>query len=117
MFYVIKVFVSALIIALVNEVSKRSSTLAALLLALPIVSVIAFTWEWAETTDAERIASLSAETFWFVLPTLPMFLVLAWLLRLGYNYYLAFGHMYSYDCAVVCANAVPAATINLMNTR
>lgn len=91
MLYAIKVFVSALIIALVNEVSKRSSTLAALLLALPIVSVIAFTWEWAETNDAERIASLSVETFWFVLPTLPMFLVLAWLLRLGYNYYLALG--------------------------
>lgn len=98
MIYAIKVFLSALIIVLVNEVSKRSTSLAAVLLALPIVSVIALTWEWAETSDAERIASMSVETFWFVLPTLPMFLILAWLLRQGYNYYLALG-----ACAVMTA--------------
>lgn len=91
MIYTLKVLVSALIIVLVNEVSKRSTALAAVLLALPIVSVIAFTWEWMQTGDAERLASLSVATFWFVLPTLPMFLLLAWLLRQGYSYYLALG--------------------------
>jgi hypothetical protein len=87
--YAIKILISAFIIVAVNELSKRSTALAAMLLALPIVSVIAFTWEWTETSDAENIANLSTETFWFVLPTLPMFLLLSWLLRQGYNYYLA----------------------------
>jgi hypothetical protein len=75
MLFAIKTLIAALIIVSVNELSKRSTTMAALLLALPIVSVIAFTWEWIETRDAQRIATLSAETFWFVLPTLPMFLL------------------------------------------
>ena len=89
MIYAIKVLISALVIVAVNALSKRSTALAAMLLALPLVSVIAFTWEWAETSDAENIAQLSTETFWFVLPTLPMFLLLSWLLRQGYNYFLA----------------------------
>lgn len=98
MIYVIKLVVSSIIIVLVNEISKRSTALAAVLLALPLVSVIAMTWDWAQTGDAERIADLSVSTFWFVLPTLPMFLLLAWLLRSGYGYYFALS-----ICTVVTA--------------
>jgi hypothetical protein len=98
MLFAIKTLISALIIALVNEISKRSTAMAALLLALPIVSVIAFTWEWFEARDAQRIATLSAETFWYVLPTLPMFLLLSWLLKSGMNYFAALG-----ICVVVTA--------------
>jgi len=94
----IKILVSALVIVLVNEASKRSTTLAAILLALPIVSVIAFTWEWTETANAEHIADLSLETFWFVLPTLPMFLLLSWLLKHGYHFFVALS-----ICAAVTA--------------
>ena len=89
MIYAIKVLISTLIIVTVNELSKRSTVLAAMLLALPLVSMIAFTWAWTETTDAEHVASLSTDTFWFVLPTLPMFLLLSWLLRHGYNFFIA----------------------------
>jgi hypothetical protein len=98
MFFAIKTLISALIIASVNELSKRSTTMGALLLALPIVSVIAFTWEWIENHDAQRIAALSSETFWFVLPTLPMFLLLSWLLKSGMNYFAAMG-----ICVIVTA--------------
>ena len=89
MIYAIKILISAFIIVAVNELSKRSTALAAMLLALPIVSVIAFTWEWTENADAEHIARMSTETFWFVLPTLPMFLLLSWLLRQGHNFFVA----------------------------
>lgn len=91
MLFAVKTLISALLITLVNELSKRSTAMAALLLALPIVSVIAFTWEWIESRDAQRIAALSAETFWYVLPTLPMFLLLSWLLKSGVNYFVAMG--------------------------
>lgn len=89
MLYAIKTVISALIIVLVGEVSKRSNALAALLLALPIVSVVSYVWLYVETGDRVKIADLSCETFWFVLPTLPMFLVLSWLLRHDFNFYLA----------------------------
>jgi len=35
----------------------------------------------------DKIAALSAGTFWFVLPTLPMFLVLPVLLRMGLGFW------------------------------
>lgn len=98
MIYVIKVFVSALVIVAVNALSKRSTTLAAMLLALPLVSVIAFTWEWTENSDAAKLAHMSIETFWFVLPTLPMFLLLGWLLQHGYHYFFALA-----ICSVITA--------------
>ena len=100
--YIIKTLLSALIIVVVNELSKRSTTLAALLLALPLVSLLAFTWEWTQSADPEHIANLSTETFWFVLPTLPMFLLLSWLLKQGHNYYLALA-ICCVMTAVLCA--------------
>jgi hypothetical protein len=98
MFYALKTLISALIIVLVGETAKRSSTLAALLLSLPIISVVSFVWLYAETNDKVKIADLSYETFWFVLPTLPMFLLLSYLLRRDFNFYLALG-----ICAVLTA--------------
>jgi hypothetical protein len=96
--YALKILISALIIVAVNELSKRSTVLAGMLLALPLVSMIAFTWEWADSADAAHIADLSTETFWFVLPTLPMFLLLSWLLRQGYHFFIALAL-----CAVLTA--------------
>ena len=98
MFSVIKTLISALIIVLVVEASKRSSTLAALLLALPIVSVMSFVWLYVQTQDKVMISDLSYETFWFVLPTLPMFLLLSYLLRRDMSFPLALG-----ICTVVTA--------------
>jgi hypothetical protein len=63
--------------------------LGAVILSLPLVSVIAFVWLWRDTGDKEAIASLSQSTFWFVLPTLPMFLVLPALLRSDLSFWSA----------------------------
>jgi len=89
MLYILKTLISALIIIAVGEISKRSSALAAFLLALPIVSITAFMWIYLESKDGVKIAEISEGTFWYVLPTLPMFLLLSWLLRNNYNFYLA----------------------------
>jgi hypothetical protein len=71
MLYVLtKALLSGAIIAAASEVAKRSPALGAVILSLPLVSVIAFVWLWRDTGDKEAIASLSESTFWFVLPTL-----------------------------------------------
>jgi len=89
MIYVIKTFIAALIIVAVSEISKRSSVLAAFVLALPITSIVAFVWVYLESKDKVKIADISQETFWYVIPTLPMFLLFSWLLRSGYNFFLS----------------------------
>ena len=89
MLYIIKTLIAALIIVAVDVTSKRSSALAALLLALPIVSITAFVWVYVESGDKSKVADISQDTFWYVIPTLPMFLLLSWMLRNDYNFYLS----------------------------
>ena len=64
---------SGIIIAIVSEVARRSPTLGALIVSLPLVSILGILWLWHDTGDAERIAAHAQSTFWYVLPTLPMF--------------------------------------------
>jgi hypothetical protein len=86
-----KALLSGAIIALVSEIAKKTPALGALILSLPLVSILAFLWVWRETSDNEGIAALSQSTFWFILPTLPMFLVLPALLRNGVGFLAALG--------------------------
>ncbi len=88
-FTIIKTLISALIITMVSEIAKRSPAFAALIASLPLVSVLGMLWIYNETTDVERLAAHSEATFWFVLPSLPMFLVLPLMLRHGVGFYLA----------------------------
>lgn len=87
LYFATKLFLSAAVIAVVSEVAKHSAGLGALIKSLPLVSILAMVWLYAETHDTERIADLSVGTFWLVLPTLPMFLVLPGLLRNGVGFY------------------------------
>ena len=90
-YYIVKLVVSAVVIVVVSEVAKLHPGLGALIKSLPLVSILAMIWLFRDTHDAVRIAELSVSTFWLVLPTLPMFLVLPWLLRHGWGFYPALG--------------------------
>jgi len=79
----IKAALSGIIVAAVSEVSKRYPGLGGLIASLPLVSVLGMMWLWRDTGDVERMASHAEGTFWFVLPSLPMFLVIPALLRRG----------------------------------
>ena len=89
MLYLVKTLIAALVIVAVGEISKRSSALAAFLLALPIISITAFVWIYFESKDKYKIADISYDAFWYVIPTLPMFLLLSWMLKNDYNFYLS----------------------------
>ncbi|MEQ8697712.1 MAG: DUF3147 family protein [Bauldia litoralis] len=75
--------VRALMATRPTEVAKRSPALGALVVSLPLTSLLAFIWFYRDAGDTESIAALSQSTFWFILPSLPMFLVLPVLLRAG----------------------------------
>jgi hypothetical protein len=75
------------VIAAASEAAKRNPAIGAVILSLPLISILAFIWLWGDTSDTGAIASLSQSTFWFVLPTLPMFLVLPALLRNGAGFW------------------------------
>ena len=89
MLKIVKAVTSGMIILIASEVSNRSTILAALIIALPLVSIISLTWVWIETKDVSKIALLSSQIFWFVIPSLPMFLIIPALLQKGAHFFIA----------------------------
>lgn len=92
MYYlVLKAAVSGVIIAIVSEVAKRSPGFGALIASLPLVSVLGMMWLWRDTNDPQRLAAHAGATFWYVLPSLPMFLAIPAMLRRGVPFWPALG--------------------------
>ncbi len=85
--FLIKVLVSALLIAAISEVAKRNPSLGALIASLPLISILAVIWLWWDTHDPVLVASHLQSTFWLVLPSLPMFLIVPFLLRAGHSFW------------------------------
>jgi uncharacterized membrane protein (GlpM family) len=86
----IKVVISGALVALIAEISRRNATLAALLAALPIVSLLAILWMYHDTGNVNQIADFSMNVFWYVLPSLIFFVLLPVLLRSAHlPFYLA----------------------------
>lgn len=91
LYLAIKAIVSGIIIALVSEIARRYAGFAALVASLPLISVLGMIWLWRDTADTARIAAHAEATFWFVLPSLPMFLLVPMLLRHGVGFWLSLG--------------------------
>lgn len=89
MYLLVKVVLSAILVALVSELAKRSPAFGALVASLPLVSVLGMIWLWRDTRDPVRMAAHAEATFWYVLPSLPMFLLIPALLRAGAPFWLA----------------------------
>lgn len=80
-----KYFLTAAVVVLVSEFAKRSDRLGGLIAALPLVTIMTLIWLYLEKQPEQKIANHAWYTFWYVLPTLPMFLAFPWLLpRLGF---------------------------------
>lgn len=80
-----KYLITAALVVVVSELAKRSDKLGALVAALPLITVLTLIWLHVEQQPADKIANHAWFTFWYVLPTLPMFLAFPWLLeRLGF---------------------------------
>jgi hypothetical protein len=84
-----KALISGLLIAVASEVARRWPGWGALIVSLPLVSLLTFIWLWFDTRDPGRIGELSQSTFWFFLPSMPMFLVLPAMLRAGVSFWIA----------------------------
>ena len=76
-------------IAAIAEVGRRLPAAAALIASLPLVSILGMIFLWWTRPDVENMASHSQATFWFVLPSLPMFLLIPVLLRNGVSFWLS----------------------------
>ncbi len=86
-YLIFKALISGIIIAIVSEVAKRAPGFGALIASLPLISVMGMIWLWRGKPDVAHMAAHATATFWFVLPSLPMFLVIPMLLHRGWGFW------------------------------
>ncbi|TXI95963.1 MAG: DUF3147 family protein [Burkholderiaceae bacterium] len=81
----IKYLITAALVVLISELAKRSDKLGALIASLPLVTILSLVWLNFEKQDQAKIANHAWYTFWYVVPTLPMFLLFPYFLsRFGF---------------------------------
>lgn len=85
----LKALISAVLIVAASEVAKRYPGFGALIASLPLVSVLGMIWLWRARPDPANIAAHAEATFWYVIPSLPMFLLIPALLRNGIGFCIA----------------------------
>jgi hypothetical protein len=88
-YLILKALISGFLVAIASEVARRWPGWGALIVSLPLVSLLTFIWLWIDTREPTRIAELSQSTFWFFLPSMPLFLVLPAMLRSGISFWIA----------------------------
>ncbi|HEX7783643.1 MAG TPA: DUF3147 family protein [Sphingobium sp.] len=99
LYLALKSIISGILIAAASTLAKRYPGFGALIASLPLVSVLGMIWLWREKPDVETMAAHADATFWYVLPSLPMFLLIPALLRHGVGFWVAL----SAGCALTIA--------------
>lgn len=89
--FLIRALLSGLIIATIAALGRKAPALAALVASLPLISILGMIWLWRDTGDSALLASHAEATFWYVLPSLPMFLLIPLMLRAGQNFWVSLG--------------------------
>lgn len=87
LYLILKALISGVIIAIVSEVAKRQPGFGALIASLPLVSILGMIWLWRGGQPSGLIADHVEATVWYVLPSLPMFLLIPALLRRGVGFW------------------------------
>jgi hypothetical protein len=86
---ILRALLSGAVIVTVSELAKRNNFAAAIVHSLPLISLTALVWLYNDTRNTGLIARHCESTFWMVLPTLPLFLLLPWLLRHGFGFWIS----------------------------
>lgn len=88
-YLLVKALISGALVAVISGIAKRNPGFGALIASLPLISLLGMIWLWHDTHDPVRMAAHAEATFWFVLPSLPMFLIIPAMLRHGSSFWSA----------------------------
>ena len=89
MYLILKATLSGIVIAIASQLARRYPGFGALVASLPLVTILGAIWLWKDRPDPANMAQHMEATFWYVLPSLPMFLVIPAMLRAGVPFWLA----------------------------
>ena len=86
MYYFTKLIITALIIVIVSEVAKKSTFLGAIIISIPLTSLLAFSWLYIDTKDYQKVIDLSYGTILLSIPGFAFFIILPILLKFKQNF-------------------------------
>ncbi len=86
MYLIIKTLISALIIVAVSEIAKKYTWAAAVIVSIPLTSLLAFIWLYFDTKDTQKVIDLSLSTIVMTLPSIVFFLILPLMLKLKHSF-------------------------------
>jgi len=112
---VTKYLLTAGMVVLVSELAKTSDRLGGMIAALPLLTILTLLWLYVENQSNEKIANHAYYTFWYVIPTLPMFLLFPYLLpRVGFWITLAASIVLTIVCFALFALLVRTIGVELL---
>ena len=85
-YYLVKTIITALIIVIVSEVAKKSTILGAIIISIPLTSLLAFIWLYFDTKDYQKVIDLSYGTIILTIPSFAFFIILPILLKFKQNF-------------------------------
>lgn len=89
-YLIFKAVLSGVLIAIISEVARRFPGFGGLIASLPLISLMAIIWLWRDTGgDVAQVASHARATLWYVVPSLPFFLILPALMERGGNFWVS----------------------------
>tara|TARA_Y100001970_G_C13784338_1_gene626995 strand:- start:222 stop:575 length:354 start_codon:yes stop_codon:yes gene_type:complete len=86
MYLILKTIISAIIIVIVSEIAKKSSFLAAIIISIPLTSLLAFIWLYWDTKDTQKVIDLSYGTIVMTIPSFAFFLIFPLMIKIKYNF-------------------------------
>ena len=89
LYFVMKAFITAIVVVVVAEIAKRSSLLAGLIVSIPLTTFLAFIWLYWETKNIQKIIDLSNATLLMIIPSLTFFIFLPTLLKFNIPFVLS----------------------------
>ena len=86
-YYITKLIITTFLIVLISEISKRSSLAGAILAAIPLVSILAMTWMYIDTSDSTKAVEFSQNIVWLIAPSMTLFIAFPLLIKKGLGFY------------------------------
>jgi len=77
---------SGAVIVTASEIAKRSVVFGALVISLPLASIMSMTWLYNDTQDTVQVADFAESILWLVIPSMLLFVILPFLLRRGWGF-------------------------------
>jgi hypothetical protein len=100
LFFITKIFITAIIVVVVAEVAKRSSLFAGLIVSIPLTTFLALVWVYWESKDVQKIIELSNSTLLMLIPSTFFFIFLPVLIKLNLSFTLSM--IFSVSMTALC---------------